>query len=205
MTWSRMPVCARPVRTLPRSALNAWTLLSIFWSVVFFRSAMTITSSAQSASYVNQRAFILAQHHALEGVFLEDIEHVDRQLLVAAQRERGGVHDLQVLVVRLVEAELRVAWRARGALGVGGVDAVDLGALEHDLGAHLAAAQRRRGVGGEEGIAGAGGEHHHLALLEVADGLAADVGLAHLLDVERRLHAACDAGLAHGVRQRKRV
>src|SRR5580765_468184 len=184
MTWSRMPVCARPVRTSARSALNAWMLLSIFWSVVFFRSAMTMVTS----SYVNEGALIFAQHYAAQGVLLEDIEDVDRQLLVAAQRKRGGVHDLEVLVDRLVEADLRVALRARVALGVVGVHPVHLGALEHDLGAHLAAAQRRRGVGGEERVAGAGGEDHHLALLQVADRLAADVGLAHLLDVERALH-----------------
>src|SRR6476620_8925035 len=170
MTWSRMPVCARPVRTLARSPLNAWTLLSIFWCVVFFRSAMTMVTS----SYVNKGALIFAQHHPAQGVLLEDVEHVDRELLVAAQRERGGVHDLEVLVDRLVEADLRVALRARVALGVGGVDAVDLGALKHDLGAHLAAAQRGRGIGGEERIAGAGGEDHHLAFFEIADRLAAD-------------------------------
>src|SRR4026207_457754 len=120
MMWSRMPVWARPVRTLARSALNAWTLLSIFWSVVFFRSAITITPSLSRGytifqrfsprpsifqrplrvllSYVNQGALILAQHHAAQGVFLENVEHIDRQLLVAAQGERGGVHDLEVLV-----------------------------------------------------------------------------------------------------------
>src|ERR1043165_4396628 len=160
--WSRMPVCARPVRTLARSALNAWTLLSIFWSVVFFRSTMTMVTS----SYVNEGALIFTQHHPAQGVLLEDVEHVDRQLLVAAQRERGGVHDLEVLVDRLVEADLRVALRARVALRVVGVHPVHLGSLEHDLGAHLAAAQRCRRVGGEEGIAGAGGEDHHLALLQ---------------------------------------
>src|SRR5215210_1391703 len=141
-----MPVCARPVRTFCRSPLNAWTLLSIFCSVDFFRSAITMVAS----SYVNQRALIFAQHYAPQGVFLEDIEDVDRKLLIAAQGERGGVHHLQVLVDRLVEADPRVALGARVALGIGGVHAVDLGALEHDLRADLAPAQRRRGIGGEE-------------------------------------------------------
>src|SRR5688572_14852251 len=130
-----MPVCARPVRTLARSALKACTLLSIFWSVLFLRSVITIATS----SYVNQRALVLAEHHPPQRVLLEDAEHVDRQLLLAAQGERGGVHDLQVARDRLVEADLRVALGARVALGVGGVHAVDLGGLEHDLGPHLAA------------------------------------------------------------------
>src|SRR6185295_3779921 len=187
LTWSRMPVCARPVRTLARSPLNACTLLSIFWSVLFFRSA--ITMAIATPSYVNQRTLVLAQHHALERVLLEDAEHVDRQFLIAAQSERGGVHHLQVARDGFVEAYLRVALRARVALRIRGVDAVDLGSLQHDLGAHLAAAQRRRRIGGEERIAGTGGENHHLALFQVADRLAADVGFDHLLDVERRLHA----------------
>src|ERR1043166_7272394 len=167
--WSRMPVCARPVRTLARSALNAWTLLSIFWSVVFFRSTMTMVTS----SFVNEGALIFTQHHPAQGVLLEDVEHVDRQLLVAAQREGGGVHDLEVLADPLVEADPRGALRAGVALWGVGVPRVLLGSLEHDLGPHLAAAQRCRRVGGEEGIAGAGGEDHHLALLQVADRIAA--------------------------------
>src|SRR5688572_1433693 len=132
-----MPVCARPVRTLARSPLNAWTLLSIFWSVVFLRSAITMDSS----SYVNQRALILAQNHPAQGVFLEDAEDVDRQLLVAAQRKRGRVHHLEVAVDSLVEADPGIALGVRVAVGVCGIYAVHLRALEDDLRAHLAAAQ----------------------------------------------------------------
>jgi hypothetical protein len=47
--------------------------------------------------------------------------------------------------------------------------------------------------------------NHHLAFLQVADRFSPDIRLDHLLDVERRLHAARDPGLAHGVRQRERV
>src|SRR5690348_18231604 len=102
--WSSRPVWARPVRTLARSALKACRLRSIFCSVVFLRSLITI-ARLRAESYVNQRAFVLAEHHAAQRAGLEDAEHVDRQLLVAAQRERGGVHDLQVAHDRLVEAD----------------------------------------------------------------------------------------------------
>src|SRR5258706_1706036 len=149
-----MPLCARPVRTLPRSPLKDCTLLSIFCSVLFFRSA--ISRAIATPSYVNERALVLAEDDAAQGVFLEDAEDIDRQLLVAAQRQRGGVHDLEIARDRLVEADLGVARRARVALRIGGVDAVHLGGLEHDLGAHLAAAQRRRRVGSGERGAGAG-------------------------------------------------
>src|SRR3989440_1611308 len=162
-------------------------------------------SAKALTSYVNQSALVLSADHPAQRVALENAEHVDRQFLVAAQRQRGGIHHLEVARDRLVEADPAVALRARVALRVGGVDAVDLGALEHDLGPDLAAAQRRRGVGGEERIAGARGEHHDLALLEVADRLAADIGLDHLLDVERGERAARQPGDAHRVLKRERV
>src|SRR5258706_12292257 len=167
-----MPVWARPVRTLARSPLNASTLLSILCSVVFLRSAITMTASRiypVRGSYVNQRALILAEDDAPQGILAEDVEHRDRQLLVAAQRQRRGVHHLELARDGLVEAEAGIARRARVVPRVGGIDAVHLGRLDHDLGPHFRAAQRRRSIGGEEGIAGAGGEDHHLALLEVAD------------------------------------
>src|SRR5678816_4456778 len=98
MTWSRMPVWARPVRTLPRSALNAWMLLSIFCSVCFFRSAITnaIAASRIGQSYVNQRALVLAQHHAPQRVLLEDAEDIDGQFLIATQRKRSRVHHFEI-------------------------------------------------------------------------------------------------------------
>src|SRR5919198_3788132 len=117
--WSSRPVCARPVRTLARSALNAWMVLSIFWSVVFLRSAITKAMGfLPPKSYVNQRAFVLSEHHALERPLLEDAEDIDRQLLVAAQGQRGCVHHLKVLDDRLIEADLGIALRTRIALRV---------------------------------------------------------------------------------------
>ena len=44
---------------------------------------------------MNEGPFIFAQHHAAQGALLEDIEDVDGQFLVAAQREGGRVHDLE--------------------------------------------------------------------------------------------------------------
>src|SRR5688572_12906048 len=123
--WSSSPVCARPVRTLDKSTLKASTLLCIFCSV-FLRSSASI---GPSPSDVYQRALVLADDHAQQRVFPEDAEHVDRQLLVAAQRQRGGVHHLQVALDGLVERQAPVALRRGVLLRVGGVDAVHLGAL----------------------------------------------------------------------------
>ena len=69
----------------------------------------------------------------------------------------------------------------------------------------LVGAQRRGAVGGEERIAGAGGEDHHAALLEVADGAPPDERLGHLADVDRGLHPGVDAALLQRVLQRQGV
>src|ERR1700750_2755051 len=113
-----MPGWARPVRIFCSSALNASMDRPILVWAVFLMSAVLMISphwharrrrrrasirSSRAASDVHQRAFVLAQHDALERARLEDAEHLDGQVLVAAQRERGGVHDLQVLADRLVE------------------------------------------------------------------------------------------------------
>ncbi len=93
--------------------------------------------------------------------------------------------------------------------GIGGIHAVDLGRLEHDFGTDLGTAQCSGGIGGEEGVAGAGGENDDPPLLEVTNRLAADVRLDDLLDVEGRLDAAVEARLAqcilqgHGVHDRR--
>src|ERR1044071_7197420 len=143
MMWSSSPVCARPVRTFARSFLSDSRLFFIFCSAVFLTSGIMLLSSTNETpsscaeSYVHHRALVLAQHHALQSMRLEDAEYVDGELLVAAQRERGRVHDLQVLDDRFVERELLVAHRVRVRLGVVGVDAVDLGGLQHELDVHL--------------------------------------------------------------------
>src|SRR5260221_9091861 len=174
--WSRMPGCARPVRIFARSCFSVSTDFAIFSVACFLISPIVIQSSAEflptnstyafQTSAMHQRALVFAHHHSLERPRLEDREYVDRKLLVAAKRERGGVHHLEVLHERLVEGELGVA---RGGLvlhGVGGIDAVHLGRLQDDIGLDLAPAQRGRRVGGEEWVAGARREDDDLAFLE---------------------------------------
>src|SRR5207237_6657426 len=106
-----------PLHTIAWSALYPWMVLSIFCSVVFLRAAITMALSSRK-SYVNQGALVLAEHHPAQRVLLEDAEDVDRQLLVAAQGERGGVHHLEIAHDSLVDAEACVALRARLDTGV---------------------------------------------------------------------------------------
>src|SRR5450830_628363 len=105
--WSRMPVWARPVRTLPRSVFSASSDFCIFCSAVFLTSAIMVTP--HSAMY--QCSLVFAHHHPFQRPWLEDAEHIDRQLLVAAQGQRGRVHHPEILVNRLVEAEPGIAPR----------------------------------------------------------------------------------------------
>ena len=73
------------------------------------------------------------------------------------------------------------------SFGSARVDAVDprVGALQDGVGLDLGRPQRGRGVGGEERVARAAGEDHDPALLQVADGAAADVRLGHLRHLQR--------------------
>src|SRR5512134_1015626 len=123
--WSRSPVCARPVRTLARSALSASIDFFILSSAVFLICPTSMAMAASSPRLkVHQRTFVLAEHDAPERTALVEAEHDDRQFLVPAQRERGRVHDAQVLRDRLVEGDPLVALRVGMGLRVGVVHAV---------------------------------------------------------------------------------
>ena len=105
----------------------------------------------------------------------------------------------------LAEGHAVVALRVRNLLRVGGVDAVDAGALEQGIAAHLGGAQRGGGVGCEIGIAGARGEQDDPALFQMPQRAAADVRLGHAGHRDRRQHAGVDAKLLQRILQRQRV
>ena len=134
------------------------------------------------------------------------VEDVDRQAVVHAQRERGRVHHPQAALDRLHVGDLGQELRVGDLRRVGVVDALDpvLGHQDR-LGVDLERPQRRRGVGGEERVAGAGGEDHHPALLQVAHRAAADVGLGDLGDRDRRHHPGVGAAPLERVLERERV
>src|SRR5262249_26187315 len=103
-------------------------------------------------STVHQRALVTAKHHPFQRTRNKNREHLEQHVLIATERERGGVHHPQIVDDRLVERELGIApgrWILRG---IGGVDAIDLGGLCHGIHPHLPAAQRRGGDGGEKPV-----------------------------------------------------
>ena len=106
-------------------------------------------------------------------------------------------------------ASWKVSSRDERGLRVGsriaGVDPVHVGGLEDDLGLDLQGPQDAGGVGGEEGVAGAGGKDDHAALLQVADGTAPDVRLGHRLHPDGGHHPGVHPDLLQHVLQRQGV
>mgnify|MGYP002387634674 CR=1 FL=1 len=101
-----------------------------------------------------------------------------------------------------------VSARAKAAGAIVVVDntmMTPLGQRPLDLGADLDRPQRRRRVGGEVGVAGAGGQHHDPALLEVPHRARPDVRLAHPVHLDRRQQAGVHAALLERVLQRQPV
>ena len=84
---------------------------------------------------------------------------------------------------------------------IGGVDAVDLGGLEDDVGLDFHGAQRGRRIGAEVGIAGAGAEDDDAALFEVPNGAPADERLGNGPHFDRRDDARDDVLLFERVLQ----
>ena len=78
--------------------------------------------------------------HLGEVAGLADVEHDDRNIVIAAEGDRGGIHDLEVVAQHRVEADLVVALGGRDLLRIGGVDAVDARSLEQGDAAHLGGA-----------------------------------------------------------------
>jgi hypothetical protein len=156
-------------------------------------------------SGVDVGSFVFPAHHAHQRAGFEDTEDAYRHLLVAAQRECGRVHHLEPLGDGLVEADPRIPLGSRIARRVGGVDAVDLGRLEHHLGTDLGSAQRGGRVRGEERISRPAGEDHRLALFEILQRLGAHVRLDDLLDRDRRHHPGIEAGMLHRIGKRQRI
>ena len=135
---------------------------------------------------VDDRSDTLPGHYPLDVPLVIHVEDVDGQRVVHAQRQRGRVHDREAALDRLVVGDLGDEL----GFGVGArirvVDAVDA-VLRHQqrVSVDLERAQGRRGIGGEERVAGAGREDHDAPLLQVADRAAADVGLGDLGDRDR--------------------
>ncbi len=91
-------------------------------------------------------------------------------------------------------------------MGVRVVDAIHvvLGHQQH-LSTDLQGPQRCGGVGGHEGVPGAGGKEHHPTFLQMADGPAADVRFGYRLYLQGALGPGNNAPLLQGILKRQAV
>ena len=132
-------------------------------------------------------------HHDAEDVFRvlqREDEHGD--VVVHGKGSRRGVHDGQMLGKDFVIGD-GVIFDGIGIFRrVGRIDAVDVLGQQNRVGIDLCRAEHRARVGREIGVACAAAEDDDAALLQMPDGLAADVGLGDLVHLDGRLDADFD-------------
>ena len=127
------------------------------------------------------------------------------ELVVAAERDRGGVHDADAIREEAVERHFGEHRSVRETHRIAVVDPFDLGRLAEAIGVNFHGAQRGGGVGREVGVPRPGRENEHSPLLEVALRASANVRLRDLADFDRRHDARRNARFFKGVLQREGV
>src|SRR5262249_24424492 len=126
-------------------------------------------------------------------------------LVVQAQRKRGGIHHLELLLERFQVADFRVALCVGILFGIAVVNAIHFGGFENDITIHLVGAEGGGGVGGEIGIPSATAENDDAAFFEMANGAAANEWLGHFLHGNGGLDAGFHLLLFHGVLKGERI
>src|SRR5699024_6489048 len=145
---------------------------------------------------VDQGADRLPAHDAQQVAGAGHVVDAHRHAVVAAQGDGGGIHYRQLVFDDLVVGEVLVA-RGGLVLGrVGTVHAVDLGGLQQQVRADLDGAQGGGRIGGEERIAGAGGEQGEAALLALTYGAAPEEVLGRAVGGNGPHHAPTAARLS---------
>jgi len=128
----------------------------------------------------------------LDVVVVHHVKNDDGNAIVHAEGESGGVHDSEALGEGFRVGDF-VVFDGGGVLGgVGGIDAVHLGGLEDHLCADLAGTQRGGGVGGKEGVAGAGDEDDDAAQFQVPNSTQPNERFGDVFHLDGRLDAGGD-------------
>src|SRR6516162_10551761 len=109
----------------------------------------------------------LAAQDGLNRTGLPDREDNDRHTVLPGKREGRRIHDFQVAVERFLVVKMVVALGGRIALGIRGIDAVDIGRLENCVATHLGSAQDCCRVGGKIRVTGAAGEDDDAIVLKM--------------------------------------
>src|SRR5271166_753760 len=124
---SRRLAEARPVRKPPNSLRNTSTAPSIRRRRSFSNVSSGIALVPYSALSVDDRVTSAPSQNLGEAAIFEDREHQNRNVVLARQRNRRGVHHPQIAGQDLQIIESIKTPGEGHALGVGVVDAIDLG------------------------------------------------------------------------------
>src|ERR1041384_830552 len=103
---SSMAVFARPVRIFARSRLKDSTAFFMPSSASLLMSLIIGSSGREARLLVvvdHGGPHLLAAHDALDVATGTHVENDDAHVVVATELERGAVHDLQLLVDRVLE------------------------------------------------------------------------------------------------------
>src|SRR5213082_1851202 len=101
------------------------------------RSSASLSVFDCIASLSHDGAHRLAIHDLHQVAASADVEHDETQSVTAAQRDRGRIHHLEILVEDIHVTDTGEEHCGGVLPRVAGVDAVHLRALEHDVGADL--------------------------------------------------------------------
>lgn len=118
-------------------------------------------------------------HDVQQGAGLVHIEDAQRHLVVAAQADCRQVHHAQLAIQHFIVGQMIELLGMRVLEWICSVYTIDLGCLQNHVGIDLDGAQASGGVGGEERVAGTGGEDHDFLGVQVAHGLATIVVIGH--------------------------
>src|SRR5215472_15585926 len=140
------------------------------------RLPASLSSRVGSAFSVDDRIPSTSPQNIGEPAIVENGEDKDRDVVLACQRNRRGVHYAQIAREDIEIIEAVETLGARYMLGVGVIDAIDFGCLQQRIATHLGRAQRRCRIGGKKRVAGSGGKNDNPPLLQVAQRPATDVG-----------------------------
>src|SRR3977135_589669 len=111
--------CARPVRSFFRSPWKFWTHFAMRVAASFLMSSSMgcVSSMRRGSRHCHGRAYVLAAYDAGEIPGIVEIEHPQRQAVVAAHDNGRRIHDVELVGEHLVEGQVRVAHGSRTAPG----------------------------------------------------------------------------------------
>src|SRR5438067_24282 len=118
---------------------SSWS--TVMAPFIFFSASLsalsTVTALSSPRRSVHERSDGLARQDPGDVALLAEVEHQDGQVVVATQRDGGGIHHLEAAGEHLGVLDGLELVRIRMVHGVGVVDAVDLRPLEDGVGVDL--------------------------------------------------------------------